>query len=449
MNSRRATETRLLLKLSAPVAVSQLALVGMGVTDVLVAGRAGTDQLAGMMLGANMWHLVAYFFFGIGLAAQPLVGHAFGAGNLDRVRTVFQSAFLAALATSAVAIVAILLAASAFSWLDYEPALGQIGQTYVRIMALGAPAICLLPVLRSTLEAIGQTAPVTRILVFGFLLNIPLDMLLVFGPGPFPGYGAAGCAAASVTILWLNLAMMIFLARSRKNRHLKLFPLSGYPDKSVLREYFRLGLPIGFTITAELSFFVVAALLVAFFGPVAASAHSVAISTASVAFMFYMGLGQGIAIRASQLVGAGRFGDAAYTVRTGVQLTFVLALIFSSLLLLFRFQLPWLFSTDSDVAALAAGLLVWAAIFQLVDALQCVGMHGLRAYRDTLSPIFFQTFSFWVLAFPCGFWLARNPLSPLIGPGGYWAGMTLGLTIAASLIGWQLRRRMRSYGRAG
>ena len=441
MNKR--IEMKRLIRLSAPVALSQLALVGMGVTDVLVAGRAGTDQLAGMMLGNSVWNLVAFFFFGIGLAAQPLVGHAFGADDLPRVRRVFQNALYAAIATGLVCMLAIWIAAQVIPRLGYDLVLAQVGQRYLSIMALGGLAICVLPVLRSTLEAMNQTAPVTRVMVLGFLVNIPLDVILVFGWGPLPAMGAAGCAVASVAILWLNLSMLFLLARGKHNRHIGLLPFSARPEPRLQWDYFKLGLPIGATITAELSFFVVAAMLIAYFGPAAASAHSVAISTASIAFMFYMGLGQGIAIRASQLVGAGKMREAAFTIRCGVELTLAVAISASVLLLTLRHQIPGIYTPDTAVTSLAAILLAWAALFQLVDAMQCVGMHGLRAYRDTVTPIFFQTISFWLMAFPVGYWLATSERSLISGPQGYWAGMTLGLTIAAALIGLQLRRKMR------
>ena len=61
----------------------------------------------------------------------------------------------------------------------------------------------------------------------------------------------------------------------------------------------KLGLSIGLTLTIELGLFVTATLLIGYFGAISRAAHSVAISAASVCYMFYMGLGQGIAIRAS------------------------------------------------------------------------------------------------------------------------------------------------------
>ena len=374
LSEKSRTELRALVRLSAPVAVSQLALIGMGVTDVLIAGRAGTDQLAGMMLGNNLWTLVAYFFFGIGLATQPLIGQAFGADDLPRIRWVFQNACYASLVVGLLCMVCAYLVSLALPRMGYDPVLAHVGSAYLGVMALGGLAMAFLPVVRSTLEAMNQTAPVTRVLILGFLLNIPLDLALVFGFGPLPELGSVGCAVASVIILWLMLCLLSSLANSAQNAHLGLFTQFARPDRRLILEYLRLGLPIGITISIELGFFVAAALLVAYFGPAAASAHSVAISTASVAFMLYMGLGQGMAIRASQFIGAGKPAAAAYSIKVGVSAAVLVALCCSLSLLIFRHQLPWIYTADPAVIGLASLLLAWAALFQLVDGIQCVGM---------------------------------------------------------------------------
>ena len=58
--SKLSTEIHSLSRLALPVALSQLAIMGMGITDVLLAGHAGTDELAGLSLGANIWCVTIY-----------------------------------------------------------------------------------------------------------------------------------------------------------------------------------------------------------------------------------------------------------------------------------------------------------------------------------------------------------------------------------------------------
>ena len=70
-------EIKQLVRLALPVSIGQLALVGMTATDVLIAGWAGTEELAGMNLGVNTWNMIAMFFMGIGLATATTGGTPF------------------------------------------------------------------------------------------------------------------------------------------------------------------------------------------------------------------------------------------------------------------------------------------------------------------------------------------------------------------------------------
>ena len=439
------SESQMLLRLALPVTLSQVTLMGMGITDVIVAGRAGTDQLAGMTLGNSMWNLVSYFFFGIGLAAQPLIGHAFGAGDRRAIRRQFQQAIYTGLVAGLLCFVSAILVSRLMLFMGYAPHLAQIGSSYLLVIAFASIAMTLLPVLRSTLESMNQTIVVTKCLFSAFLINIPLDFLLVFGWGPIPAMGSVGCAYASLIVLWLIVTVLFCLLGPRsKNRHLRLLKSFTGPNVATIKTNLKLGIPIGITITAELSFFVSAAMLIGYFGAIPTSAHSVAISAASVCYMFYMGLGQGVTIRASQLLGAGKPINAWYSIRVGVFLTTGFACVISVLIYALRFKIPALYSNDPSVIELAAVLLVWAAIFQIVDAVQCLGIHGLRAYKDTRMPLRFQLLAFWGIGFPVGYLLANNELSLFYGPEGYWVGLCTGLAISAILISrhlWKVGRK--------
>lgn len=429
-------EIRELWRLAMPVTLSQLAIMGIWITDVVFAGRSGTNQLAGVTLGANVWNMIAYFFFAVGLSAQILVGRHFGANQPQAIRKQIQQSLWAAFFCGLVAMLLIALGVQILGMIPFQPEVQSIGRGYLAVMILAAMPMALMPVLRTSIEAMNQTRGVMLINVSAFLINIPLDYALVFGRWGFPALGGVGCAMASVVMYWCVIFAFYFMLRSHPaNRHLEVFRQFPRPDWPHIFKTLRLGFPIGLSVLIELAFFAGAGVLITLFGAVAASAHSVAISTASLAFMVYMGLGQGVTIRASQYLGAGRPDLARYSARTGLYLTFGLASLISLILILFRDQIPALFSNDPEVVGLAAALLLWAAIFQLADAAQICAVSGLRAYKDTYSAPRYQFAAFWVVAFPLALGLAYFSLWPnLAGPAGYWVAMVVGLVIAALLL---------------
>jgi MATE family multidrug resistance protein len=80
------------------------------------------------------------------------------------------------------------------------------------------------------------------------------------------------------------------------------------------------------------------------------------------------------------------------------------------------------------VTVLAAELLLIGAAFQLFDGLQTAGISVLRGIKDTRFPMVACLVSYWGVAIPVGYGLARGAGW---GPAGIWWGLTLGLACAA------------------
>ncbi|HBD12311.1 MAG TPA: MATE family efflux transporter, partial [Porticoccaceae bacterium] len=57
-----------LVRLALPITVGQLAIVGMSVTDIIVSGWAGTNELAAVSLGSTIFNLSIMLVIGIVLA---------------------------------------------------------------------------------------------------------------------------------------------------------------------------------------------------------------------------------------------------------------------------------------------------------------------------------------------------------------------------------------------
>ena len=56
---RFADNARSLMRLAAPLIMGQIAVVGMTVTDIYIAGQVDADTLAALQLGGSVWMLVA------------------------------------------------------------------------------------------------------------------------------------------------------------------------------------------------------------------------------------------------------------------------------------------------------------------------------------------------------------------------------------------------------
>lgn len=442
-----SSELKSLIKLATPVSLAQLSLVGMSATDVLIAGRASTLDLAGMNLGVNVWNMIILFFMGIGFATQPLVAKRFGAKDEAGIKHQLHQSIWLCLALGLIAMLVVWAAAWGFKFIDFEPALSGIARDFLFAISLCAIPMTLMPAVRGTLEGMSFTRVVFLVNFAAFLINIPLDYVLVNGAFGFPKFGGVGCAWATVILMWLAFIInLLVLKVHAKLRHRALFTKFQSPNLETIGQTFKLGLPIGMSIVIELAMFSGAGIMIAKFGVIEAGAHAVAIVVASLSFMLYTGLGQGVTIRASQFLGAEQPDQAWYTVKVGTAFNLAISVVICLAFILFTEPLIRLFTNDPEVIEVAVVLLYFGAAFQIADCLQVAMICALRAYHDTSSPPKYQFLAFWVFGLPIGVGLSFYQWWPgLEGAKGMWFAMVVSLSIVGILLLWRLRQHMRDF----
>ncbi len=102
--------------------------------------------------------------------------------------------------------------------------------------------------------------------------------------------------------------------------------------------------------------------------------------------------------------------------------------VFGLLFILFRKELPAFYIDDPDVIILASNLIIIAALFQIPDGIQSVGLGVLRGIRDTKVPTLVTFVAYWIIAIPLCYFLG---VTKNYGPIGIWIGLMVGLWIAA------------------
>ena len=76
---------------------------------------------------------------------------------------------------------------------------------FLHAIGFGMPAVTMYAALRGYSEAIGYPRPVTAISLMALLLLVPLNFIFMYGVGPIPALGSAGCGFATAILQWLML----------------------------------------------------------------------------------------------------------------------------------------------------------------------------------------------------------------------------------------------------
>ena len=441
------SEVSALWKLAWPILIGQLATVGMSVADVAMAGHASAQDLAGVSLGVSIWHIVIITLMGVLMAVNPIVAQHMGAGELDRIPRVVRQALWKALGVGLLAMLVANAAALVFAHLSIEPQVRVLARNFVFVISFALPAFCCYRVLYGYSASVNQTKPMMVIALLALLLNVMVNWLLVFGNLGFPRLGGLGCAWSTLLCVWFDLAAIVWwIRRSPAYRPTQPFVRYEAPHWPDIRVLLRIGLPIGVTYFAETSAFSLIALLVAGFGTVQVAAHHIALNFASLAFMAPLSLGVALLTRVGQALGAGEPRVARFRAWVGVAMALAVAMVSAVLMALLNTQIAAAYTSDAAVAAVAAQLLLYAALFQLSDATQVSAASAIRAYKVTRPPMMIHLAAFWGLSLPLGCvlglapaWLPWRPVQAMAAQG-FWIALVVGLTIAALGLTWLLNR---------
>ncbi|GAB2506643.1 MATE family efflux transporter [Microbulbifer agarilyticus] len=432
-----ATELRHLTNLGGPLVVSNLAVVSMGVTDTIVAGRSGEMDLAGLALGSSIWAVCAVTLIGMLAAVSPVVANLRGARDEQGcARQMSQSVWIALVGGLLVA--GALLAAPLWSqWIQTEEPVRKIMVQYLLALATGVLPFAFGSALRGYCEGMAQVRPVMRIYLAAAVLNVPLDILFVFGWGPIPAMGGAGCGWATSLVCWaIAIALYWHAGNDPAYRALKLRLLPERPHWPTLKHLLAVGMPICVGAAGEVTFFASLTLLLASYGATIVSAHQIGMSIGSIFYLVALALAQAVSIRTAQVLGQGRPKRARFVSMVGVGSGLIYALGTGVVLISLRNLLVLAYTSNAEIIAVATNLLLLAAAFQLVDVAQAMAWGALRGYKDTRVPMYIQLFSYWLIGLPSAYWLGEQ----FWGVYGYWVGICIGLGTASLLLLWRLHQ---------
>jgi multidrug resistance protein, MATE family len=322
---------------------------------------------------------------------------------------------------------------------------GEAG-LYLLIFAVGLPLAGVMGALRSALAGMGRTKATMRVAVVVNLVNIPIDVVLVYGLG----LGVAGAAAGTVLAQAAGAGGLAWYVWRRMPAGAGRKPIPrGWREE--LPRLWRIGWPETVMLTTGYLTTVLVAAIVAGLGVVDLAAWSILGRVLPVLWTVIYACSSGVAIAVGQRLGASDPAGTDAAIRAGWRVTGWLAAAIVTPVVLMPGLVFGLFTDDGAVvaAAVASRLYLFGQAPLMVATMVYSG--ALRAGGDTRSIMVAATVgnylcalpASWVLAVPAG--LGLNGV--FLGQFGYWV-LRLGITYRRYAAGgW--RDPSPSHGQAG
>ncbi|MEK4029067.1 MATE family efflux transporter [Pseudobacillus sp. FSL P4-0506] len=436
-----------LMYILIPIFITQLGMFSMNFFDIMMSSRYSADDLAGVAIGSSLWVPVYTGLSGILLAITPIVAQLTGAKKTKEVPfTVMQGIYASVVLAVFVFVIGSIALDPVLNRMSLEGTVREIAKNYIIALSFGLIPVFVYAVLRCFIDALGMTRTSMIITLVSLPLNVFFNYALIFGKWGLPALGGVGAGYASAITYWLIMMIAIFIIH-RKQPFNQFQIFHSFPAISLTKwkEILFMGVPIGLSIFFETSIFSAVTLLMSEYSTTVIAAHQVAINFASLLYMLPLSISMSLTIIVGYEVGASRLRNAKIFSWLGVGTAVCFSLLCILLLMLFREQIASFYTKDEEVLSLTIHFLLFAALFQLSDAIQAPVQGALRGYKDVNTTFVMTMISYWVIGLPLGYYLANTTELEAYG---YWIGLISGLTAGALTLSTRLLIIQRKHSQA-
>ncbi|MDO0934607.1 MATE family efflux transporter [Streptomyces sp. DG2A-72] len=385
--------------------------------DSAIVGHLGTAQLAGLGVASALLMTAVSVFVFLAYATTAAVARRVGANDLQSaIRQGVDGIWLALLLGAAVVAVVLPTAPALVDLFGASDTAAPYATTYLRISALGIPAMLVVLAATGVLRGLQDTKTPLYVAMAGFIANGALNMGLVYGAD----LGIAGSAWGTVIAQFgMATAYLVVVVRGARSHGASL-----RPDIAGIRASAQAGLPLLVRTLSLRAILVIATAVAARLGDADVAAHQIILSLWSLlAFAL-----DAIAIAGQAIIGrhlgAGDTEGARAACRRMVEWGIATGVVLGLLVMLTRPLLLPLFTSDSVVKDAALPALLMVALSQPICGIVFVLDGVLMGAGD-------GPYLAWAMVVTLAVFVPVALLIPTLGGGltAVWAAMTLMMTV--------------------
>lgn len=447
LSPQTSAETRRILSLAWPVILTSLNWTVLQVTDIVVVGLVGADEVAAM--GANRALTVLGIMVAIGMLSSVLVfaARTDGAGEKPATGRVFHDGLVLSAGLGLVLFAVLYgFAHPLLQLIGVEPTVARHATRVVEVTAMGYPFFLISIAGSMFLEGVSRPR---RVAVVN-LIQLPINGVLAWawsgGHWGLPALGAVGAAGAtSVSCVLGAVGMMIAVWTLPDARARGVRAMGDLFSGRTLRGAWALlvfGAVPALASGMELMGFSILIGLSTRLGDATAHAFQIVFSIHNVTFGVAMGLGSAAGVRAGNAVGEGVPAAAWHRTMVAVTLAAIATATLAVVLLTGDRLIVGLFPATTEVHMLAALMLMVWAPFIVFDGAQIVFLYALRSLGDQVVSGLNAIVAYFLVTGSVGWALVHHGW----GPTGLALASGIGMLTAAGIHGGRfvvIIRRLR------
>lgn len=434
-------EFRYNFKLALPVIAGMVGHTLVSVVDNVIVGQLGSAELAAVSLGNSFIFIGMSFGIGFSTAITPIIAEYDAQKDIEKGRTAFQNGLILCTLLGFALFLFLFIAKPLLAYMNQPAGVVKLARPFLDIVGFSLVPLVVFQAYKQFADGMSETSYSMYATIIGNIINIVLNIVLVFGLFGFPKLGIVGSAVGTlVARIFMVLYMHYILSKKEKFKpYFKAFGWQSF-EKKMANKIIELGIPSSMQMFFEVALFTGAIWLSGMIGTTSQAANQIALSLASLTFMFAMGLSVTAMVRVANQKGLDDYPKLNVVAHSIFLMAIIIELIFAVIFLVFNEFLPKQFvnvelgqqvKDTIEVITIASKLLIVAAFFQLFDGMQVVVLGALRGMQDVRIPAVITFIAYWVIGFPVSIYLGLFTSLKAVG---IWIGLLAGLAAAAILL---------------
>ena len=426
------TDIKKIIAVTLPILVAQLSTMGVNFINTIMAGHAGTDDLAGVSVGAGLFYPFEAAAIGLLMAGTPIIAQLLGKGDRKSIPFVVRTGLYIAAMISFIFIAAyILLADSILAGMGLDHNVYYVAKFYILAMVAAVVFISLIIPFRALTDTVGRTTTSMKLFILALPLNAALNYLFIFGNWGFPRLGGIGAGVSAAVTYFIILMLFLYILFQDKRFMGKEIFASWSSRGSDWKEYLNVGIPSGLSVFLEMGLFGAIIIFMARFGTETLAAYQIADNFANMAYMVPLSCSMALTILVAEAAGGNNHGLAKRYAKAGILLSVGFSAVEVALTMVLKERIGMIYTDNPEVILIASQFLIYASCFQFFDSVAGPVQGVLRGYKDARVPFLLLLVSYWVVCFPLS--LALDHIMGLEAVS-YWMGLVVGVGVASVLM---------------
>jgi MATE family multidrug resistance protein len=439
--SQYTKEFKYNLQLAYPVVLGMLGHTLIMIVDNIMVGKLGSTELAAVSLANSMIFVALSLGIGFSTAITPIVGEADAEKDSEKIRSAFHNGLFLCVILGFLLFGLVVLGKPIMEMLHQPKEVIVLAKPFLDWVGFSLVPLIIYQGYKQFADGLSMTKYSMYAIVMANILHVIINYCLIYGVWIFPKMGIVGAALGTViSRIAMVVFMHIILARQEQLKtYFHNFSFSEI-KKETIQKIVNLGVPSALQMLFEVVLFTAAIWLCGNIGKTSQAANQIALSLASMTFMFAMGLSVVSMIRVSNQKGLNDYKNLVVVARSIFLLVILIEIFFAFLFIVLHNIVPSLFLDmenskqlldNKEVVLIASKLLLVAAVFQISDGIQVVVLGALRGLQDVKIPMYITFVAYWVIGFPISYYLGEYTELKAIG---VWIGLLAGLSAAALFL---------------